>query len=52
VRQPLGSLREVIDKNLGVESQPEQFCFGLLEKFDVPQLRALVAPRPVITVGE
>jgi hypothetical protein len=52
LRQPLGSLREVIDKNLGVESQPEQFCFGLLEKFDVPQLRALVAPRPVITVGE
>lgn len=52
LRQPLGSLREVITKNLGVDSQPELFCFGLLEKFDVPQLRALVAPRPVLTMGE
>lgn len=47
LRQPLASLREVIERNIGVNQQPELFCFGLLEQFDVPQLRALVAPRPV-----
>lgn len=47
LRQPLGSLREIIEKNVGVNLQPELFCFGLLEQFDVEQLRALVAPRPV-----
>jgi len=50
VRQPLGSLRELIGQNVGVNQQPELFCFGLLEQFDVPQLRALVAPRPVAEV--
>ena len=49
LRNPLGSLKEVITKNVGVNQQPELFCFGLLEQFDVPQLRALVAPRPVVT---
>jgi hypothetical protein len=47
LRQPLGSLRELIEKNVGVNQQPELFCFGLLEQFDVPQLRALVSPRAV-----
>lgn len=47
LRQPLGSLKEVITQNIGVDRQPELFCFGLLEQFDVPQLRALVAPRAV-----
>jgi hypothetical protein len=42
-----GSLREVIDQDRTVEELPEQFCFGLLERFDVKQLTALVAPRPV-----
>ena len=49
LRNPLGSLKEVIAKNVGVNQQPELFCFGLLEHLDVPQLRALVAPRPVVT---
>lgn len=48
LRQPLNSLRELIEKNIGVNQQPELFCFGLLEQFDVPQLRALVAPRAVV----
>ena len=30
-----------------VSAAPELFCFGLLEWFDVKQLTALVAPRPV-----
>jgi len=49
LRNPLSSLKEIIAKNVGVNQQPELFCFGLLEQFDVPQLRALVAPRPVVT---
>jgi hypothetical protein len=40
--QPLDSLHEVIDKNWTVNEKPELFCFGLLEAFDIPQLRQLV----------
>src|SRR5262249_48174982 len=42
----LGSLKDVIEQNRGVEQSPELFCFGLLEQVDVRQLGALVAPRP------
>jgi hypothetical protein len=42
-----GSLKEVIEQNATVEQMPELFCFGLLEAFDVNQLVALCAPRPV-----
>jgi dienelactone hydrolase len=47
----LGSLKEVIEQNWTVNEKPELFCFGLLEAFDVEQLAALVAPRPVELVG-
>ena len=43
----LGSLKEVIEKNWTMNQKPELFCFGLLESFDVVQMAALVAPRPV-----
>ncbi|MEW6305577.1 MAG: hypothetical protein AB1705_19030 [Verrucomicrobiota bacterium] len=43
----LGSLKEVIERNLGANQYPEMFCFGLLEAFDVPQLKALSAPRGI-----
>jgi hypothetical protein len=46
-RQAMSSLREIIDKDLAADQAPELFCFGLLEEFDIPQLAALVAPRPV-----
>ncbi|MEQ1862118.1 MAG: hypothetical protein ABMA13_19545 [Chthoniobacteraceae bacterium] len=39
---PLGSLHDVIRENWSVDQKPELFCFGLLESFDVPQLRRLV----------
>src|SRR5262245_12281856 len=45
---PLGSLKEIIEKNQALEQTPELFCFGLLEQFDVKHLAALVAPRPVV----
>ncbi len=35
-------------QNRKFEQMPELFCFGLLEAFDIEQLRALVAPRPVV----
>lgn len=43
----LGSLKEVIEQNLGVNQMPELFCFGLIEAIDVKQLTAMTAPRPV-----
>jgi len=39
--RPLTSLREVIQRDMTFADAPELFCFGLLEQFDIPQLRAL-----------
>lgn len=47
----LASLKQVIENNWDVNRCPELFCFGLLEAFDVKQLVALAAPRPVQFVG-
>jgi hypothetical protein len=41
------SLRDVIAKDMTAREVPELFCFGLLEQFDLKQIEALVAPRPV-----
>lgn len=41
------SLKSIVTDNLTVDQMPEAFCFGLLEAFDVKQLAALAAPRPV-----
>jgi dienelactone hydrolase len=45
--ESLGSLKQVLEDNLGVNQIPEYFCFGLLEHFDVVPLAALSAPRRV-----
>lgn len=45
-----GSLKEIIEKDWGVNQAPEMFCFGLLEVADIRQLTALVAPRPLTFV--
>ncbi|MCZ6795085.1 MAG: acetylxylan esterase [Planctomycetota bacterium] len=47
LRDALGSLRQVIEENLGVNEAPELFCFGLLEEFDMLQLSGLILPRPL-----
>ena len=39
--ESFSSLREIIDRDLGVNQAPELFCFGLLEQFDIPQIAAL-----------
>ena len=44
-REAMTSLREIIRGDLTVMQRPEQFCFGLLREFDVPQIKALVAPQ-------
>lgn len=46
----MGSLKQVIEDNLTVTQAPELFCFGLLEKTDIPQISTLVAPRKVTFV--
>jgi hypothetical protein len=51
VRQPLSSLKEIVQTNKVVNDAPEYFCFGLLEQFDLPHLTAMVAPREVKVVG-
>ena len=47
LHNPLGSFKEIIETNRVVATTPELFCFGLLEEFDVKQIAALVAPRPI-----
>ena len=44
----LGSFKEVIESNRLADSVPEMYCFGLLKQFDVLQLAAMIAPRPVV----
>jgi dienelactone hydrolase len=51
LRRPLASLRQVIEQNQSVEDAPELFCFGLLERFDIQHLAALVAPRRLTVAG-
>jgi hypothetical protein len=50
LRNAFPSLKAVIQQNHSFEEMPEMFCFGLLESFDVEQLRALIAPRPVTSL--
>lgn len=52
LRRSLRSLKEVVERNWQVSEKPELFCFGLLERFDLPQITALVTPRPVILLDE
>ena len=47
LHESLGSLKEILDRDLTARDVPEMFCFGLLEAFDIKQLVALAAPRPV-----
>jgi len=47
LRGALGSLKEPIEQKMVYQTAPELFCFGLLEAFDIKQLAALSAPRPV-----
>ncbi|MGZ0166203.1 MAG: alpha/beta hydrolase family protein [Planctomycetales bacterium] len=37
----MASLKEVITQDIGVNQQPELFCFGLLENFDIPLLKSM-----------
>ncbi len=42
------SLKQLIEEDKTVESLPELFAFGLLAEFDVRQIVALSAPRPIV----
>ncbi|WP_169974640.1 alpha/beta hydrolase family protein [Tautonia rosea] len=43
----LTSLKEILEEGRTYEQSPELFTFGLLEAFDLPQIEALVTPRPI-----
>ena len=47
LHDPLPTLRQVVDGDVGFEQAPEYFCFGLLREFDVDRIAALAAPRPL-----
>ena len=47
LEESFGSLAEIIERDLDARQAPELFCFGLLEAFDLEDIRALVEPRPV-----
>jgi len=47
LHQPMESLKELIEKGVGVDRMPELFVFGLLRDFDMKELVALASPRPV-----
>ncbi len=49
--ESFGSLKEIIERDLDARDAPELFCFGLLEAFEMDDIRALVAPRPVESTG-
>jgi hypothetical protein len=42
LRESLGSLKEVIQRDWTVEQAPELFCFGLLKQFDISTLKAML----------
>jgi hypothetical protein len=52
LHRPMASLKEIIAEGRTYNESPELFCFGLLESFDLPQIEAMVAPRPVEKVEE
>ncbi len=45
VHRELESLKQVIKENWSAERCPEMFCFGVLEAFDIPQIKALFSAR-------
>ena len=47
VHGSLGTLRELIEQNMGMNQVPESLCFGLLKHFDIPQLVAMCGPDQV-----
>lgn len=51
LHQPMASLKEILEEGRPFQESPELFCFGLLQAFDLPQIEALVAPRPVDRVS-
>jgi hypothetical protein len=44
----LVSFQQLIDEDVAVEKLPELFPFGLFAEFDIAQIAALVAPRPLV----
>jgi hypothetical protein len=51
LQDPFPSLKAVLQQNYRYEDMPEMFCFGLLEAFDMEQLKALAAPRIAVSTS-
>jgi len=46
------TLKQVIERDLAVNQMPELFCFGLLEKFDIPLQIALSGAETLTATGD
>ncbi len=44
IKDGFDSLKQIIEQDMNVSQAPELFCFGLLESFDIPQLKQLAKP--------
>ena len=51
LQDSFGRLAEIIERDLDARQAPELFCFGLMEAFEMEDIRTLVSPRPIETVG-
>ena len=53
LEEAFSSLNEIIERDLDASQAPELFCFGLRKAFEIEDIEALVAPRPlqVIRLG-
>ena len=47
LEEPFRSIAEIIERDLDARQAPELFCFGLLEAFEVEDIRRLIMPRRV-----
>lgn len=50
LEESFNTLAEIVVRDITARQAPEFFCFGLFESFDIPEIQALVAPRPVSTL--
>lgn len=49
LHESLGTLKELLEKNVSVEELPELFCFGLLQHTDILHLTKLAAANTKVT---
>lgn len=52
LKDSFATLKQIIEQDIAVNQMPELFCFGLLQKFDIPLLIALSGSKTLTASGE